>query len=313
MSFNNIPGLNSRSSNGGTSNPQTLTMSYNIMCVIGFIVSLASIILIFCFFTFSVMSMPIFLGSMFFLGLAALIVSIIGVSTFNKMTQLGFGFGLTGLISSSVIILVSVVLSILMLTAGALLVGTSAFLSIPPEAPLYTGPQMRVDNCWIRLEGTAEPYKTKAMLTDWLWSGDPSDNVIEMPDTYQIPDTNENITICAIGETNASSFIIRIDPSISHYVTLTEDAVKDSKAYVSAVPEGTIIHFSEVEFTLKVGKNIQMVNIDDSKKIYGLWNEDGSITYYHLTIKYECSSMNPYFYAKDGLLYKRGSDKPVTT
>lgn len=303
MSYNNIPGIRSSSSNGGATTSQLPKMSYNIMCVAGFIASLFSVILVICFFFFSSPSVPIFLVSMFLLGIAALVVSIIGIATFNKDKHLGFGFGITGLVISIVSILSSIIITIVMLAIGTLFLGSVLALSHTNE-PTYTGPVKKIDNYEIRLEDKADSYK--AMLASWFWSGDPSDNVIEIPDTY------EDITICAIGDTNASSFEIKIDPAVRNFVTLDEDAIKDSKAYVSAVPEGTIIHFSEVEFTLKVGKNIKMVSIDDFP-IYGIWNEDGSITYHHITIKYDCSSGNPYFYSKNGLLYKRGSDKPLQT
>ncbi len=303
MGFRNIPSMNNIYQDDPSS--PTPKMTHNIMCVLGFILSLSVIILFFCFFKFSALASAISWLALFLIGIASLIISIIGLSTFNKNKQIGFGFGIAGLIISITDILVSIILMILVFIvgAGSILLGTALSISPGNKVP-YTGPVKKIDNYEIRMEDTSDPYK--AMLATWYWSGDPSDNLIEIPDTY------EQLTLCAIGDTNSTSFEIKIDPAIQDYVTLSADTAENSQEFVSSVPEGTIIHFSEVDFTLKVGKNVNMVSIDDFP-IYGIWNEDGSITYYHIALTYDCSSSNPYFYSTDGDLYKRGSDKPFQT
>ncbi len=296
MGFKNIPGMISSESSGSTP-----TMSHNIMCVLGFIISLSFIILLLCFFTISAMRSPLFLLASIFLAIAALIVSSIGLSSFKKSKHLGYGFGIAGLVISITGIVTTIIISIAMIALSSLLMGS--LLSPRTKIP-YTGPVKKIDNYEIRMENSSDPYE--AMLATWYWSGDPGDNLIEIPDTY------EGITLCAIGDTNSDSFEIKIDPAIQNYVTLSADTTENSEALASAVPEGSIIHFSEVDFTLKVGKNINMVSIDDFPT-YGIWNEDGSITFYHIELTYECSPNNPYFDSKGGKLYKNGSDTPILT
>lgn len=137
MGFKNIPGMSNTESSGsattgvGDFSSETPTMSYNIMCVLGFIISLSVIILLFCFFTFFGMSSAILPVVLCLLDIAALIVSIIGLSTCNKDKHLGFGLGIAGLILSIIGILACIIILILMIALATVIMSGGLFSSPP--------------------------------------------------------------------------------------------------------------------------------------------------------------------------------------
>ena len=66
-----------------------------------------------------------------------------------------------------------------------------------------------------------------------------------------------------------------------------------------------------IVFSLHIGKNIKEMDFLNMDTYYPHVNEDGSILFYHPVVEVTCSEENPYYYAEDGKLYEKTTDKLV--
>ncbi len=68
----------------------------------------------------------------------------------------------------------------------------------------------------------------------------------------------------------------------------------------------------DIQFTLNLGKNIEVIEYADMNLYYPHTNDDGSITFYHPVVYINCSEENEHFYSKDGMLYDKTNDELIT-
>ena len=131
-----------------------------------------------------------------------------------------------------------------------------------------------------------------------------------------IPDEYDGVPITRIGGSSAIN-----GPLNEFYVDMRDVYMNSEESpyhtvYTESVMDDEHIRdpytIEEVPFVLHIGKNIRTVERVDMDKYYPHVNEDGSITFYHAVFEIRCDEDNPYFYAKDGKLYGRKTDQPVS-
>ena len=138
---------------------------------------------------------------------------------------------------------------------------------------------------------------SKGFVTAYHWSGDPSDNIIEVPDTDPNGATIEKIGgFTGTGVPNMFE-IIGPDCDVAYVGSNTGDY---------EVP----VDFADMVFTLRIGQNINGIhsylysaNAEDPYTYIGVPKEDDSITFYRILVNVECDPQNKYYYSKDGILY----------
>ncbi len=144
------------------------------------------------------------------------------------------------------------------------------------------------------------------MAESWKWSGDLEDTIIEIPDT-----DGDKTLIDRLGGpigSNAPMTAFRIETNCDELYQ-GDDAPKYSFD----------VSFDTVTFTLKLGKNISSItsvhgNTNSQTNQYiAIENEDGSVTFYKVLFKAECSDENKTFYSKDGKLYLKKDDSLSTS
>lgn len=262
-------------------------------CYIGFILSVL-IFAFFCFITVIDFSRGFTSDTdkliVFFLGVSALValcISASGVKYASRYPMKGEGWGITGIILSSLELAIVFFLMIV-IALDSLAV---AFLSKG-----YNGPEVKYEGFTIQLD-KSEKRASCAMAKSWEWSGDPNDNVIDIPE-----ETTDGIVIDSIGRSAG--------PRTVFFDILPQEGVEDLfEAW--GVPEGTEVHFEDLVFTVKISKSVKEVCISGVPD-FALRNADGSITHYRTYLYFECSPDHPYFQSVDGVLEVK-PDQPSHT
>ena len=277
---------------------QNTSSQMSVPCIVGFCLSLCCV--------FSILPATLLPGSgdsFIFLalvsGISGMIVSISGVIKANSKRMYGQGFGIAG-----------IVLPI----AGMVLVVPMMVLQefVMSFSNTYNGEEVRLGACDLLLDST-EARARSAMLWNWYWDGDPEHTVIEIPDEY-----SDGIKIRSIGEragVRSMCFRVKVESGVGEL--LSSGVLKDSTGIsitenptAWGVKPGTEIHTEDLVFTVKVGKNIDKDILDQSTHFI-FENEDGSITYYIVSMVYEVAPENPKFYSSEGKLYYKSNDKEV--
>ena len=161
--------------------------------------------------------------------------------------------------------------------------------------------------------------KTEAAVATYFWDGDPAHNTIDL--TTLTPDGVRITSIGTDSKIAPRGFSIELaDPDKDFYKSVgyqnsdaantswipTEDSVADF-----GIPEGTVVNFEEVVFTIRMNEKIDNVVARQNNLSLATINDDGSITFYRYYYYFECSSDNPNYYSKDGVLYDWYSNQDV--
>lgn len=262
-------------------------------CYIGFLLSilvLAFVCLLWQFGSSLGLSSSSVILIIFLLGVGALValcISASGVKYASNYAMEGQGLGITGIILSSVEL--AIVLFLMIVIALESL--SVAFLSKG-----YNGPEVKYEGFTLKLD-KSEKRASCAMAKSWEWSGDPNDNVIDIPEK-----TTDGIVIDRIGR--------RAGPRTVFFDILPQEGVEDLFE-ARGVPEGTEVHFEDLVFTVKISKSVKEVCISGVPD-FALRNADGSITHYRTYLYFECSPDHPYFQSVDGVLEVK-PDQPSHT
>ena len=147
---------------------------------------------------------------------------------------------------------------------------------------------------------------TKGFVTAYHWSGDPKDNVIDIPDT-----DNNGVKLESLGGftgTGVPNPFEIIGPDCT--VEYVSDNPDDYEVPVS---------FEDMIFELKLGANIKSIatflyspNAVEHYRHIGVMQEDGSVIFYRILVNGECSPQSTYYYAKEGILYGAQSNEMVS-
>ena len=304
------------------------------LCVAGFIISLASVvstIMLFCayglwsnntitdaldsdqFVYIIVICLSFILTSY----IAGLVISIKGTKRAKKLNLDGKGFGIAGIVISSAMGAIFIVSTIVMtaVVGLAVLLITGIGNSM---GNVYKAPAVRYDNYDVYLTDK----KDKACVTTWYWSGDLNDTVLALPD-----ETPDGAKITALGDygvgPNAPRFEIKYTDDIHNYC-LTSDyenskggshsssmEVSYDPTYYGIKP-GTEVHYEVLVFTVKLGKYVDQVLLNDIDNYFIVQGDDGIITIYKYYLTFECDSANEKLYAENGYVYNKFSDAAET-
>ena len=178
----------------------------------------------------------------------------------------------------------------------------------------YSGASFSYERFDIRLDSENKASARRAMVSDWKWSGDPNDNVIEIPDNY-----SDKVIFMSVGGYIGTGcpapFEVVLDDSVkafTDYKNPTLDVGFEENVHAYGVPRDTEYSFEDVEFTIKLGKNVGQVYISYTGRernpaytYIGVINEDESITFYRIYFRFECDEENETYYAEDGILYEK--------
>lgn len=161
----------------------------------------------------------------------------------------------------------------------------------------YNGPTKELGKLTIRLDSEGK----RAMAVEWNWSGDPEDTLIEIPDT-----DGDKVLIDRLGGpigSNAPVTAFRVATNCDELYQGEDVSKYDFD-----------VSFDTVTFTLKLGKNISSITCvhgntnSKSNQYIAVKNDDGSVTFYNVLFRVECSDENKTFYSKDGKLYLKKDD-----
>lgn len=272
--------------------------NYNVFCIIGFTASLM--------FFLSFLIPPLIFLSILSPGIG-LAFSIAGTATCRNPYKKGQIFGILGIVFAGLEIFLSVIVFFWALFT----------IKVGPHRidMKYMGKTEQIGPFEIMYENEGAS-KGDATVLRWRWSGDPGDNVIEIPENAG---KNTNINSAGnweSGETPTSGevFLIVFDDPDRNFKLSSEfkDANNNmsfiADPYLYGVPEGTEVKTEEITFTIRIGKNIEFFTGYKVDTFFLVRNEDGSITYYKTNVVYEVSPDNPSYYSSDGKLLEKKPD-----
>ncbi|MBO4927553.1 MAG: hypothetical protein J5379_04815 [Clostridiales bacterium] len=190
-------------------------------------------------------------------------------------------------------------------------------LSVLSGCDTYSSPSYEFGKFRVHLNSSDSAKATAAMICEWKWSGDPNDTVIEIPDNY-----SDKIIIKSVGGyigTGAPTpFRVvledesRLFTSYYHSQTAGTDVLFKDDPHRFGVKRDAVYEIVDLEFTMKLGKNVQQVYIsfigrerNPEMSYIGIINDDGSITFYRIFFRFECDPENKTYYAEDGVLYEK--------
>ena len=190
-------------------------------------------------------------------------------------------------------------------------------LSVLSGCHTYSGKRYEFGKFDVCLNAEDPAKSSSAMILVWKWSGDPNDTVIEIPDNY-----SDKIIIKSvggyIGTGSPAPFQIimedesRLFTSYYHSQTAGTDVLFKDDPTKFGVKKDTEYEIVDLEFTIKLGKNVQQVYIsmigrerNPEMSYIGIINDDGSITFYRIFFRFECDPENKTYYAEDGVLYEK--------
>ena len=151
--------------------------------------------------------------------------------------------------------------------------------------------------------------KRDAFMIEFNWDGD------ETKTTFVIPDEFNGVPVTRLGGYTGRGFPcpfhINLPDKYSNdsICSLSEDFFEDEQQVAAWFPNGYEI--IELQFTVRLGKNVKDLYYH-TKFHYYQFTTDGEKTKLYLPkYSFECPEENPYFYAVDGVLYERNTDKPA--
>lgn len=129
-----------------------------------------------------------------------------------------------------------------------------------------------------------------------------------------IPDEFDNVPVTRLGGYHGrgvpSPFSIRLPEAYDNDNTLivSDKFFQNQQAIAAWFPNGYEI--VEITFTLCLGKNVNSLYYHET--CYYQFTEQGKKTILYLPVfRFECAEENETFYAKDGVLYEKATDKVI--
>ena len=228
----------------------------------------------------------------FFVGL---IFSIIGTATSKKHQKRNKLIGALGITGS--------VLGLIGNIAALLLVFHYADL----ESKRFSNDDITKGEYTVNLM-TEDPSKAQAVC--YYWDGDPGNNRIK-PEFC-----NDGTEIVRL-----NNFTIEVEESKDYFASYWYSDYKKAwgkpkdETYMGVQP-GTLVYFKNITFDVEIGKNIEHATFSKydstiSPAELAVQNPDGSITFYRYFYNFIVDPDHPVYYAKDGVLYYKKSNKKV--
>lgn len=164
-------------------------------------------------------------------------------------------------------------------------------------AMLYTE-STTVDNLWIEIN----KLQNRCFASGYEYDGTEEGRQITIPDEYN------GIPVVKLGGFVGTGVPSPFCILLSYYMNAEEGSEWYGVYHESLTADYPV---ENIVFSLHIGKNIKEMDFLDMDTYYPHVNEDGSILFYHPVVEVTCSEENPYYYAEDGKLYEKTTDKLV--
>ena len=305
---------------------------FSVTCILGFCLGAVFPLLFFL--------VPRLIMYFLVLPIAGFVISIVGTVKCDNPPKMGKALGISGIVINSIC------LTMALLVAATFVLAT--VFSGKKRDREYTYPQTRITSFGKnpteaaakpstkkkepRFEYTGEvvnygPYEYQfqdhassvfcASLA-WYWSGDPTDNVIEMDRTEYGTFVRSIGNPCDDPESE-KLFEIRLEDENKDFVKSElykkpdRDVSFKDDPYAYGVPEGTKVTYGKITFTVKLGYRVCAIRMAEigNDGVLIVWNNDGSLSYYETELYFECDSQNEFFYAEDGVLFDKETDRRI--